>query len=371
MAVKDIRNYILSRLFFPKVAIIDKPGIIISKTSSKYGKKEIKRRNIFLFEDIIADLQKKTIKKLGYEKASNLWYKIGKDTATLYMMDSKGRKIPKILESSIIEYIFSSFRAAGMSLAKEIRYNQKNERLNLFGKDNIICRKSRLPSFSAGTVSGIISVLLNKNIESKISCQRCPDFCQLMTDNQIKKIYVPYLSELKKIREFSNMDAIMKYQNLNNRFFSFKQLIKFKKAHIDEYGKYYIYDFTIIPCPSLMVTTIYQNYIKIDERILLDKSISDSAENIGRGIIPYSEDKKIKVLQLILVVLGWGIPHYSIKEKKIIFDFVHPPYSRYSHLYLSNLLKGFINSIYQKEVKIKEIKKNKNNRIILKIVFEV
>lgn len=45
MVVEDVRDFVFSKLFFPKVAVIDKPGIIISKTSSKYGGRESKRRN--------------------------------------------------------------------------------------------------------------------------------------------------------------------------------------------------------------------------------------------------------------------------------------------------------------------------------------
>ena len=91
--VKNIQKYLFNKLFFPKVVIIDKPGIIINKTIGKFGKEGTKTRVIYIFEDIYSELQLETIKDLGKDKTDLLWYKIGKDVIIRYFFLAKMKKI--------------------------------------------------------------------------------------------------------------------------------------------------------------------------------------------------------------------------------------------------------------------------------------
>lgn len=59
--IKNLRDFIFGKMFFPKVSVIDRPGIIISKASSRYGLRESKKRVVWYFEDNFADLQLETI----------------------------------------------------------------------------------------------------------------------------------------------------------------------------------------------------------------------------------------------------------------------------------------------------------------------
>ena len=58
----NIKDYILAKLFFPRLVIIDKPGIIISEAARKYGHVSSRKRIVFHFEDIIINLQLETMK---------------------------------------------------------------------------------------------------------------------------------------------------------------------------------------------------------------------------------------------------------------------------------------------------------------------
>ena len=64
MAFNDIRDYLFNKLFFPKVVVIDKPGIIYNTVANKLSGKETKKRIVWYFEDVIVNLQLETIKKL-------------------------------------------------------------------------------------------------------------------------------------------------------------------------------------------------------------------------------------------------------------------------------------------------------------------
>ncbi len=116
--VQDIKRYLFDKLFFPKVAIIDRPGIIINKTISRFGKEGVKTRVIYNFEDIAVNLYLETVKKLGKKKTDNLWYKIGKESGIRYFLFAKNKKIPPVLLLPIIEHTFNS---AGFAFCRKYK----------------------------------------------------------------------------------------------------------------------------------------------------------------------------------------------------------------------------------------------------------
>jgi len=79
----------------------------------------------FFFEDILVNLQLETIKKIGYKKTADLWYKIGKDIGTRYFLLGKIRQIPQFLLPLTINHIFSGFKQAGMSIGTQIKFDSK------------------------------------------------------------------------------------------------------------------------------------------------------------------------------------------------------------------------------------------------------
>lgn len=86
MVKKGIRDYVVDNLIFPKALIIDQPGLVYSLLAKGYWGKKEKRRVVFIFEELISFLQLETIKKIGLENSSLLWYRIGKDIAFRYLL---------------------------------------------------------------------------------------------------------------------------------------------------------------------------------------------------------------------------------------------------------------------------------------------
>jgi hypothetical protein len=140
--VVDIKRYVFDKLIFPKTFIVDKPGIIMNKTASKFNKEEILTRVIYTFEDLYSNLYLETVKKLGKEKTNLLWYKIGKDISTRYMLFMSANKIPKSLLPNVIEHIFDTFNSAGFSFAEKIKFEPDKKEFSSLGKNCIICRKT-------------------------------------------------------------------------------------------------------------------------------------------------------------------------------------------------------------------------------------
>jgi hypothetical protein len=75
-----IKSYIFKKFFLPKNIIINRPGVILTKTVQKYWESHSQSRIAYVFEDVIADLQLETKKDLGEKETAELWYRIGKDS---------------------------------------------------------------------------------------------------------------------------------------------------------------------------------------------------------------------------------------------------------------------------------------------------
>jgi len=195
MQKKTIRDYLFNKLFFPKVVRINRPGIIYNYVNTRFGGLGAKKRTIWHFEDIVVNLQLETIKELGEEKTQELFYKIGKDVATSYMLLSKTKKTASLFLPSIINYIFKTMVVGGFSVAEDIKYDHKKKSLILKGSNNMVCRKSRISSTTSGLVSGFISFLVEENIEAKAKCQKCPESCFIVANKNIKENYLVNLKE--------------------------------------------------------------------------------------------------------------------------------------------------------------------------------
>lgn len=357
--IKNLRDFIFGKMFFPKVAVIDKPGIIISKSSSKYGGRESKRRNVWIFEDTLANLQLETIKEIGKEKTDELWYKIGKDASTRYLLLAKVKKVPDFLFPLIIEYIFNNLRTAGLSAAEKIEY--KKDAVTLRGKDNVICRKSNVGSLMSGVVSGIVSCLKGYNIEADSICNNCPNKCSIILSEKIRKKYIPRIARLIPAKDYYILNFLL-YNKFKTTMFSFSDLYKFKKIWVDKSGKFFYLNLNILPIEIGWCGLASYHYEKINRIDVFKKGIVEESEKIARTLLNEIPTiaKKIETILNILCAFGWGIPYYKKEDNVIIFDFVCPPITEYGFLYYALVLNGILNYCFNKKFSIKNIKTSLN-----------
>ncbi len=368
--VQNIQKYIFEKLFFPRVAVIDQPGIIISKTSSKYGSKTSMKRMVFYFEDIIANLQIETVKKIGKEKTSNLWYKIGKDAGTRYLLLSKAKKPPSFLMPSIIQYIFSNLNANGMSVCNKIIFDHKNNFLILTGKDNIIWRKTNEGSLFSGLVSGILSFLIGQNIEAENYYDIRSQTYKIIANKNIKKKYIPNLKNLTPLKEYNKLNDFLgnvKTPNLP----SFSTGIKFKKIEVTEDGKFHLKNQTIIPSEIGLLELIIRYYEEHKIKELFEKEIVKSAEKVYEEIFENKNNatQNLKSVKKIFCILGLGILYYKIYKKEIIIHILNAPICKYGFRYHSLVLNGFLNKVFERKFKIERIKL-KTNPVLIEIIYK-
>ncbi|HJX50130.1 hypothetical protein A3K73_05530 [Candidatus Pacearchaeota archaeon RBG_13_36_9] len=363
------KDYWISKLLFPKTYIIDKPGIIISKTSSKYSNKEVKRRMIYDFEDIAANLQLKASKNLGQSEADRLFYKIGKDVAVRYMLLSKAKKSPSFLQNSLINYLFDNLKGGGFSLAENVTYNVKEMSLILKGKSNMICRKSKLSSFTSGLISGFVSFLTGENIEAESKCYDCPNNCIVIANKSIEERYIPDTQKLMPMENY-NILNFPKFLMESEKYHTFNDLIKFGKVKVGS-GKILFMGKALIPIEAGCLELVADYFVRINKKDLLVNALTESSEKLAEEFLKDKEtiSNKVKAIKIMLSAFGWGLADLKKYKKKIFFDFINAPINKYGFLYRASVVNGYINNIFNNNFRIERIDYPQNSNV--KIVYSV
>ncbi|MBD3249292.1 hypothetical protein GF336_04570 [Candidatus Woesearchaeota archaeon] len=358
-----IINYTLSKLFFPKVVVIDKPGVIYTKQDRLFGNPITRRRIVYYFEDILVELHKETVKQIGPKKTAELWYKIGKDVGTRFLLLSKVRKPNHLLIQPILDHIFAGLRSGGQSFAKKVKFNPRKKTLVLEGDNNVFCRKTGDGSFFAGLISGIMSFLVGENIETETRCN-CPANCRIIADPKFKKKYIPDFSELAIDKKYFKMNFPVPISIPGNSP-SFSDMIRFKKIRFNKRGKPTYSNKAIIPGEPGMVGITYLRMSKSIKNI--DKILTKSSEKLANDIFKnkFSTPKKIKETLNLLCVLGYGIPSYRNLKEELEISFKFPPYSKYNYDFQARILNGFLNAVYNRRLRLIKYEKTTNKIIFL------
>lgn len=371
MRRKSIRDYFFEKLVFPKRAIIDKPGILINQLSRRYGGIKNRQRTVYFFEDVFLNLQLETIKCIGREKSSKLWYEIGEAVGKRYLALGGSRAVPPSLLPLVIDYVFSGFRSGGLSLATNIKFNSINKSLILSGQENMVCRKSEDPSFFMGITSAIYSSLIDRDVKVLKECGSCPDNCRVVASPCARS---------KKITKCENLDIIKDYEKWNfpevkksfNRFYSFSDLIRFNEVSMDKTGKFNFRNCAIITSEAGALDLIMDKFEKAGHIEIIKRALSDGSEKLSESFLNLEDSTytNLDVIKKTLCAFGWGIPDIKIDKKEIISIFSYPPISQYNALYLPFLLNGYLNYIFQHKLKIKDIKVDKNlHKIVIVYSF--
>jgi hypothetical protein len=357
MGIKNVRNFLFNKLFFPKAVIINKPGVIYSYVDRKFGSPVSKRRMIYFFEDTFVNLQVRTIKKLGLKKTQLIYYQLSKKQVARYLLIANLKKPPSFLVAPIIKYIMKIYRSAGASAAEKVSYNHKKKILVLEGSNNLFCRKSKIGEYLAGGASIIVSFLTGENIEAKSECEKCPQKCRIVANKKFKEKLPFNYDELKPSKKYNklNFPENMRIpRNLN----SFSDLINFKKIWMDNLGKLCFRNKALATAEIGWVSMVSEHYKGIKEHTLFKEGIIEGSNKIAKEILKdvKSVKKRINTIISMLATFGWGIPYYKRERDKIVFSLVYAPFSKYDNLYQVYVINGYINYIFNKQFELECIK---------------
>ncbi|MBR9706436.1 hypothetical protein GOV14_05350 [Candidatus Pacearchaeota archaeon] len=378
----DIKSYILNKLFFPKAVTINEPGLILTKIVRKDNSSLLIGRLAYLFEDVLVDLQKKTVEQIGLAKTDEIWYQIGKDLITSYFLTLKVKKPPKFFLDSVVKYMLQRFSVTGITIGNEIDFDKNCLDLQLKGSNNVLHRKSKQGAVLGGIASGVLSFLSGENVEAETNSYEKDGevFCEIKCSKKYFLRYVPDFLEIKecvKNYQFDFKDAEKKLKIYENRFSCLNQFLRFKKARMKDNIVYFL-GFALMAGEINTSDHIWRNYEKAGLTDLISKTLVSSSEKVLKQI--FRDNKldqrgirdKVKFLQNMMAGFGWGIPLYRKTKNEIVFDFVYGAQVKTnSFLFYALQLQGFLNFIFKKKVKLVKIEKVKAKTVISRVVYKI
>ncbi|MBT4647770.1 hypothetical protein HN827_03365 [archaeon] len=308
------KKYLLRNLFFPKIIKIDYPGIIISKTTRKFSFKEKTRRQIYIFEDIISDLQNNTINSLGENNAKKIWGEIGTSLGKFYVSKSRIKPVPKIILEESIKYILKVFSTGGATCMTKFSVSKNAEIIKLNGSGNIVCRKTGINEFRVCFGKEILEAMTGYNYATEGICKKsCDKICHLKFEKINKeksKKNIEIYDDSKDQKYFETLKNI----DENIPLKSFDEFVKFKKIKLNDTDKLVLFDkLCIMPWP-LPLDIIYYIYEKHNCEHLIEKSLYNTINSFKKTLLKNSKDNEIEILKNLFSVLGWGI--FDIRSSK-------------------------------------------------------
>lgn len=350
----NLKDFLFRKLFAPQVIIINQPGVIISKTTQKYGKSSSKRRMLFVFEDVCVAIQNALIKKTGETNTSSFYYKMGKDVGFYYMILSGTKKISSFLVETVIKYIFYTLSTVGQTFGEQVTIDVKKKYLCLKGYDNIISRKTKNISFFAGFSSGIFSYLLNENIEAKI----------ITSDNE-KKYTVIELSKINPFFYLPNVETIKKFIGNYEQNFpkpskfrdvsSYKDLLKHKKIQIEEKGKNKLFGYSLLFTEVGFLALLVRYHLDNKyEKLLQNAIVSENMKIFEKITISKEKKDRLKFISSSLSALGWGIVEFNLYNDRIICNIKDCSMYEDFLYFQTYSIKGGLQTALKKEVTVKK-----------------
>ena len=366
MENKSVREYLFNKLFFPKSVILNEPGIIISRTFKRFSKQYIQQRRLTMhFDEIMSRLQLATSGKLGKKQSSDLWYKIGKESAMRNFLFHGDKKIPLFLVNSTLSKIFTAFQSAGMPKIEKINFNPKLKSLIIKGKTPFIQNQPIEVSIYAGVVSGVISWLLNENLESEFRFINDKKEFVIISNMEINEIHIVNKEKLKPSSNFARIN----FKKQENRgYYSFNDLIRFRKIKVDKNGRMYFKNKLIVCSEIGLLGIIYYQYKQVSHDNLFQETLTTISQDFFKEIFEDISFKKnkIKLFLSLLSAFGWGIPHLKTRDNhEVELTLVGPPITRYGFLYEASVINGFFNYVFGVSFQLQSIKNRFDPRKIV------
>lgn len=310
----NLKEFFIKRLLFQKIVTIDHPGFILTKTTIKISNKQITRRLVYLFEDIIVELQDNSVSEFGIEKTKDLWKKIGTEFGKEYINTTKLEPVPRFFAKDAIHYIFQVLASSGGSCVSTVEIADDLSWIRTSGKNNIICRKTTIPDFHMGVGNIILEGIIGSPFKSKKLCHHCSDNCTILFERTDK------LTPIRNINGYKYCPC-WEHKSYSNspKHSNFRDFVRFKKIKVDEDGKLVLFNKYIFPFSPEGLEIIYNEYkIRECENILF-KSLKKSIKGIAKTVFDkeVNTKKRLKILEEIFSVLGYGILDYYQYDDKI------------------------------------------------------
>ncbi len=345
----DIKKHFFRKFVFPRILIIDRPGLIVSKNFNNLNSRAHKMRVVYNFEDFYVNLYFDTLKKLGKEKTEKMWYKMGKDLGIRYFLFNGLTSFPFSKVTLALKYFQAMFIMIGMGFCKNLNYNISTKKYIFWGNNNIITRKTKNTSYIEGILAGVLSFITKENLESKGFYDEFSGEGKIIVDKKFPQRYSPDFLSLK-------IDSRYKFNfyqpnKITSNLHSFSDLLKFKIIQIDEGKKFYFGKYSLLPTEISLIEIIAKTYFDMGEGELFRRSTIKFIKNLCFDIFKNFGDanKKMKFFRNIISAFGFGEIYFRKEGNNIRVDFLNFIFTEFGLYYLKSFINGFVNYFYEGE----------------------
>jgi len=355
-----VRDYILKKMIFPKLLIVDNPGIIISRNFKRLKGPYYDMRLSYTFEDFYDKLHKKTLKVAGKEETSFLEYIVGKNLATRYFSFNlskepvmKPKKLSNFKAKLAIKYLQDAYCGVGMSVCENCKYDLSKKHFSFWGANNAVCRKTGDYSIMEGILSGSVGLLLGENIEAK--CEQLDEkVFRINLHPEVTKRYAPDIASFGVSKEYR---LNFRRKKFNSKLYSLKDFLKFGIIKMDEDDKSTFLGRTIIPTEFSLPEIFANTYSEFGLGKLFSDSVEEYSEELFSEILDNknNDEEKIRFFRNTMSALGYGQLFIKKNKNEVCVDFLNPIFLKLGLEYLKHFILGFLNYIYSKKfVVVKE-----------------
>lgn len=367
--VDNIKKYFFEKMIFPKRFIINKPGAIINRLGGRFNFSNNQMRSIFYFEDSIVFLQNETEKILNKTENYELWYNIGRDTMIRYILLGIKKRPPKFMINTVLQNIFLGFCTSGFTATRDFFYDPEKRVIILKGRDNIVCRKSKIPAQFCGGISALVSFLLNDSFYASTECNNCPCECKIIAKKIPGSGFNPNMEDMEIERDYSRLNFQENSESLGV-FNSFSDLMKFKKLKFDQDEKYSFMNHAVLATNSDLFGLIVYNFKKIGKYDFLKKTIPLISRKITDELLldQTNIESKLSIVKNIISAFGLGIFYFERSENSIIIRLKNPPITKFGFDYHAFEIQGILESVFNNNLKLDKIETIKKP-VVIKLYY--
>ncbi len=355
MNIKDeLYSWFIRNVAVPNSFDFTKPGYVLSKTIS--GSDGMMLRDVFIPEDLVCDLEVKTVEKLG-TNGNRLLYTIGKNSSYIYAKfcgietiktKTKEKDYNKYTKSLLL--FLGGIYGAAVDYFFDVKIGIQRASFSQY----VVCRKNGIGDlFLAGSAAGICSWLLQDTTTEVVQTEcvgRGAAKCRILiaSPDKIKQlgyapIEFPTLLDLEMSKEYTSLN---KPRNTINTKTSLRELLKnktlsYKNGQITFCGGKYF------NCDSHYIYFLEWLY---NDDVFLFGLAKEYYKKLGEAM---GEKLGKQYITDILGAMGWGdIAINDKKEAQINYYPYTDLYAKTKYPIIRGMLSGLMTALYKEDTNL-------------------
>lgn len=361
MAIQDsLTDLYIKNVIIPKFVKYNSPGFVITEQNTKFG--YTYQRDLFLSENLIADIETKFIQKFG-AKGKSFLYGVGKNFGWNYGKSFNMPTIKTHEQKDVIEMakFLSQFVGGTWAEKADIEKIDLNKKyFEIKFNDYVVCSKNGLGYLlNDGGISGLWGWLMaDFNIEGvQTICQgRKSNECRTVCapPEELKKAGLDFISFNDKIESDSASPEYLEYNKIRSQRYSSTTLRNLIDNNIVTYkrGKMEYQNERYLPLGIDFLFLLESQVSKLPNG---SKLLYEIAFTHGQLIAQKETDLSPQFMSDFMSFQGWGdlLITSSLTEIGITFYPWHELYQQSKKEIFLGLLSGFVSTYKNKKIQLK------------------